>query len=138
VPSLLGSRCHCGEAAIEKARRRVGGAKVEPPQSMGSSGRAGRQHPIRRIMDIGFLSFWGKAMAGVREVRVTTIDGRQATVRVEYDEGVTQVIFADQLSMPSPLEPAAAKIQVANQLKKLAIDLQDVEPDQIIIEWTPA
>jgi hypothetical protein len=57
-------------------------------------------------------------MAGVREVRVTTIDGRQATVRVEYDEGVTKVIFADQLSMPSPLEPAAAKIQVANQLKK--------------------
>jgi hypothetical protein len=77
-------------------------------------------------------------MAGVREVRVTTIDGRQATVRVEYDEGITQVIFADQLLMRSRLEPAAAMSQVANQLKKLAIDLQDVEPDQIIIEWTPA
>jgi hypothetical protein len=35
VLGLLGSRCHCGEAAIEKAPRRVGGAKVEPPQCMG-------------------------------------------------------------------------------------------------------
>jgi hypothetical protein len=75
-------------------------------------------------------------MAGVREVRVTTIDGRQATVRVEREDGVIQVILADHLSMLSPIEPAAAKIQVANQLKKLAIELQDVEPDQIIIEWT--
>jgi hypothetical protein len=35
-------------------------------------------------------------------------------VRLQYDDGVTQVILADQLSVPSPLEPAAAKIQVAD------------------------
>jgi hypothetical protein len=75
-------------------------------------------------------------MAGARDIRVTTIDGK-ATVRVEYEDGWTKLIFSDQLSMPSPLDPAAAKIQVANQLKKLAIP-QDVEPDQVIIEWTAA
>jgi len=74
-------------------------------------------------------------MAGIREVRVTTTDGKNATVSVEYEDGLTHVILSDRLSMPSPLEPAAAKIQVANQLKQLSSGLENVEPDQIIIEW---
>jgi hypothetical protein len=92
---------------------------------------------ISSIVGIIVLSFRGEAMAGIREVRVTTTDGRKATVSVEYDDGRTQFIFADQLSMPSPLDPVAAKIRVANQLKSLSLDLQDIEPAQIIIEWTP-
>jgi hypothetical protein len=74
-------------------------------------------------------------MAGIREVRVTTTDGRTAIVKLEYEDGTTQVIAADQLLMPSPLAPADAKIQVASQLSKLSINLPHVEPDQIIIEW---
>jgi hypothetical protein len=74
-------------------------------------------------------------MAGIREVRVTTTNGKTATVRVEYEDGTTQVIVADQLLMPSPLEPAVAKIQVANQLRKLSINLHHIEPDQITMEW---
>jgi hypothetical protein len=74
-------------------------------------------------------------MATIREVRVTTTDGRAAIVNVQYEDGTAQVIVADQLSMPSPLEPAAAKIQVANQLSNLSINLPHVEPDQIIIVW---
>jgi hypothetical protein len=77
-------------------------------------------------------------MAGVREVRVTNNDRRRVTVKVEYDDGVTQVILADRLSMPLSLDPTAAKIQVANQLKKLTACPQDIEPDQITIEWTPS
>jgi hypothetical protein len=50
-------------------------------------------------------------MAGIRGVWVTSTDGRKATIRVEYDDGSTQVIFADQLLMPSPLDPAAAKFK---------------------------
>ena len=73
-------------------------------------------------------------MAGVREVRVTTADGKNATVTVGYEDGFTHVILTDQLSMSSPLEPAAAKIQVANQLKALGT-LTNIEPDQIVIEW---
>jgi hypothetical protein len=76
-------------------------------------------------------------MASIIAIWVTGNDGRKATVRVEYDDGRTQVILADQLLMPSPLEPAAAKIQVANQLKKLTVAPQGIEPDQIIIEWRP-
>jgi hypothetical protein len=72
-------------------------------------------------------------MAGVREVRVTT-DGKQLSVSVEYDDGVTQVTFADQLSMPSPSDPTAAKIQIANQIKTLTVGPRHVEPDQIIID----
>jgi hypothetical protein len=75
-------------------------------------------------------------MTAVKEVWVTNNDGRQVTVRVEYDDGRIGVILADQLSMPSPLEPTAAKTQIANQLKKLTVGLQDIEPDQITIEWT--
>lgn len=74
-------------------------------------------------------------MATIREVRVTTTDGKTGIVKVEYEDGVTRIIVADQLSMPSPLEPAAAKIQVANQLGNLSINPPHVEPDQIIIEW---
>jgi hypothetical protein len=74
-------------------------------------------------------------MAGIREVRVTTTDGRTAIVKLEYEDGTTQVIAADQLLMPSPLAPTDAKIQVASQLSKLSINLPHVEPDQIIIEW---
>jgi hypothetical protein len=74
-------------------------------------------------------------MATIREVRVITADGKTAIVQVEHEDGTTQVIAADQLTMPSPLQPAVAKIQVADQLSKLSINLQHVEPDQIIIEW---
>jgi hypothetical protein len=56
---------------------------------------------------------------------------------VEYDDGPTQVVLAAQLSMPSPSDPVAAKIPVADKLKSLSLDLQDIEPAQIIIEWTP-
>jgi hypothetical protein len=77
-------------------------------------------------------------MTGIRAVRITTAGARKAAARVEYDDGSTQVILADQLLMPSPLDPAAAKIQVASQLKKLAIAPRGIEPNQIIIEWTPA
>ena len=76
-------------------------------------------------------------MAGVRAVWVTTYDGRRVAVRVEYDDGATGMIFADQLSMPSPSVPAAAKVQLANQLKKLSVGLKDIEPDQIILGSTP-
>ena len=58
-------------------------------------------------------------MGGVRHVRVTTTDGKNVTVTVEYQDGFTHVILTDQLSMPSPADPVAAKIQVANQLKAL-------------------
>jgi uncharacterized protein YbjT (DUF2867 family) len=71
---------------------------------------------------------------GIREVRVTTTDRKRATVRVEYEGGFTHVILAD-VSMPSPSDPAAAKIQVANQLKTLGTDLTHIEPDRIVIEW---
>jgi FtsP/CotA-like multicopper oxidase with cupredoxin domain len=77
-------------------------------------------------------------MRGIRAVRVTTAGARKAAVRVEYDDGSAQVILADQLLMPPPLEPAAARIQVANRLKKLTVAPQGIEPNQIIIEWTPA
>jgi hypothetical protein len=77
-------------------------------------------------------------MTGIRAVRVTTAGARKAAVRVEYDDGSAKAILADQLLMPSPLEPAAATIQVANQLKKLTVAPQGIEPNQIIIEWTPA
>jgi hypothetical protein len=77
-------------------------------------------------------------MAGVRAVWVTIHDGRRVAVKVEYDDGGTGMIFADQLSMPSPSVPAAAKVQLANQLKKLSVGLKDIEPDQIILEPTPA
>jgi hypothetical protein len=55
---------------------------------------------------------------------------------MEYADWTTEVVLADQLLMPSPLDPAAAKIQVANQLSKLNINLHHIEPEQIIIEWT--
>jgi len=74
-------------------------------------------------------------MAGVREVRVRTTDGKSAHVRVEYEHGDAYVILSDQLLLPSPLDPAAAKIQVVTQLKTLGADLLNIEPDQIVIEW---
>jgi hypothetical protein len=43
----------------------------------------------------------GEPMGRIREVRVTTTDRKNATVRVEYDGGFTHVILAD-VSMPSP------------------------------------
>ena len=74
-------------------------------------------------------------MAGVREVRVTTIDGKSAHLRIEYEHGDAYAILSDQLSLPSPLDPGAAKIQVVTQLKTLGADLLNIEPDQIVIEW---
>jgi hypothetical protein len=35
-------------------------------------------------------------------------------------------------------QPAGTKIQVDNQLSKVSINLHRIEPDQVIIEWTPA
>jgi len=74
-------------------------------------------------------------MAGVREVRITTTDGKSAHVRIEYEHGDAYVILSDQLSLPSPLDPGAAKIQVVNQLKTFGADLLNIEPDQVVIEW---
>jgi hypothetical protein len=77
-------------------------------------------------------------MAGIREVRLTTADGKDCALSVEYEYGTTHLIVPDQLAMSSPLEPAAAKLQVANLLKRLGADLQNIEPDLIIIEWRPS
>jgi uncharacterized protein YbjT (DUF2867 family) len=73
-------------------------------------------------------------MGRVRQARVTTTDRKRVAVTVEYEGGFTHVILAD-VSMPSPSDPAAAKIQVANQLKTLGTDLTHIEPDRIVIEW---
>ena len=77
-------------------------------------------------------------MARVMGVRVTRTDGKDAAVRVQYEDGATHVIIPRDLPIPSPSEPAAAKIRVANQLKGLGADLQNIEPDQIVIELAPA
>jgi hypothetical protein len=77
-------------------------------------------------------------MAGIREVRVTTSDGKDSALSVEYEEGETHLIVPHQLTFPSPLEPAATKLQVVNLLKRLGADLLNIEPDQIIVEWRPA
>jgi hypothetical protein len=73
------------------------------------------------------------SMAVVQEVRITTTDGKIAAVRVEYNDGGTDLIVAEPL--PSRLDPAALKIQVANQLKAFGTD---ADPDQMIIECWPA
>jgi hypothetical protein len=77
-------------------------------------------------------------MARIREVRVTTSDGKDGALSVEYEEGDTHLIVPHQLTFPSPLEPAAAKIRVANLLNRLGADLLNIEPDQIVIESWPA
>ncbi len=76
-------------------------------------------------------------MASVRLVWVTGPDARKARVNVDYDDGSIQVILADQLLMPSPSDPAAAKVQIADQLKTLTVAPQGIEPDQISIDWRP-
>jgi hypothetical protein len=76
-------------------------------------------------------------MAGIIEVRVTTTDGKDSASSVEYEGGDTHLIISYQLAIPSPLEPAATNIQVANLLKKRGADLLNIEPGQIIIEWWP-
>jgi hypothetical protein len=77
-------------------------------------------------------------MVGIREVRVTTRDGKDSAISVEYEGGATHRIVPHQLAIPSPLEPAAAKIRVVNRLKTLGSDLINIEPNQINIEWWPA
>ena len=77
-------------------------------------------------------------MGRVMAVRVTTANGKDATVRVEYEDGVTRVIIPRDLPILSRLELAAAKTRVVNQLKGLGADLQNIEPDQIVIEWAAA
>jgi hypothetical protein len=77
-------------------------------------------------------------VAGFREARLTTADGRDGALSVDCEDGATHLIVPHQLAMPSPLESAAAKIQVVNLLKRLGADLLSIEPDQIIIEWWPA
>ena len=76
-------------------------------------------------------------MAGIREVRLTTADGKDGALSVAYEDGATHLIVPYELAMPSPLEPAAAKLQVVNLLKRLGADLLNIEPNQIIIEWWP-
>jgi hypothetical protein len=77
-------------------------------------------------------------MAGIRQVRTTTTDGKDSAVSVEYGDGTTHLIVPHQLTFPSPIEPTAAKIQVANLLRQLGADLLHIEPDQVTIEWRPA
>jgi hypothetical protein len=77
-------------------------------------------------------------MGGIRRVRVTTPDGKNSAVTVEYEDGTTHLIVPHQLTISSPLEPGAAKIQVLNLLRRLGDDLQKIEPDQIRIEWWPS
>ena len=71
----------------------------------------------------------------ITEVRVTTLDGKNVTIAVEYESGAALVILKHQRSALSPLEPAATKVEVANQLTQLGTALAKIEPDQIIIEW---
>jgi hypothetical protein len=75
-------------------------------------------------------------VAAIREVRVITSDGIKATIRIEYEDGSTQVVVADQLKIPSPVQPTEVKLQVARELMKLSVSLQQVVPDQIVIIWT--
>lgn len=77
-------------------------------------------------------------MARIREVRVTTRDGKDSAISVEYEDGTTHLIVPHQLAIRSPLEPAVAKIQVVNLFKSLGTDLLNIETDQIVIEWWPA
>ena len=76
-------------------------------------------------------------MAGI-EVRTTTTDGKDSAITVAYEDGTTHLIVPHQLTFPSPLEPAVAKIRVLDLLKKLGTDLLHIEPDQITIEWRSA
>jgi hypothetical protein len=82
----------------------------------------------------GEVKLLGGAMASVKEIRVTTVDGKNAEVSVEYEDGATHVAI-ERMSLLSPLDPAATKIQVANELRALGTDLSDIEVAQIIIEW---
>lgn len=76
-------------------------------------------------------------MAGIREVRVTTPDGKDSAISVEYEGGATHLIVPHQLAIPSPVEPSAAKVRVLNLLTQLGTDLLNIEPNQITIEWWP-
>jgi len=73
-------------------------------------------------------------MAGVREVRFKTANRKNATVTVEYEDGVTRAVFTYQLANAAPSEPVAAKIQVLNRLRELGVDLQTIHSQQVIIE----
>jgi hypothetical protein len=75
---------------------------------------------------------------GIRGVRVTIRDGENSAVTVEYEDGATHLIVPHDLKISSPIEPGAAKIQVFNLLKRLGEDLQQIELEQIAIEWWPA
>jgi hypothetical protein len=41
-------------------------------------------------------------MAGIREVRATTTDGKESALSVEYEDGDTHLIIRHQLAIPSP------------------------------------
>jgi hypothetical protein len=74
-------------------------------------------------------------VADVKEVRVTTANGIDATITIEYEDGSTQIIAADELKMPSPLDPSTAKLRVAEALRKSGVNLLFINPEQITILW---
>ena len=76
-------------------------------------------------------------MTRIREVRLATADGKNSAVALEYEDGAIHLIVPHELTVPSPIEPSAAKIRVQNLLKQLGTDLLNIELDQIMIEWWP-
>ena len=73
-------------------------------------------------------------MAGVRAVRFKTVNRMDATVKVEYEDGVTRAVFTYQLTNAVPFDTVAAKIQVLNRLREFGVDLQTIYSQQVIIE----
>jgi hypothetical protein len=76
-------------------------------------------------------------MPRVTGVRLTTADGKNSAVAVEYENGAIYLIVPHELAMPSPVEPSAATIRVLNLLKEFGTDLLNIERNQITIEWWP-
>jgi hypothetical protein len=74
-------------------------------------------------------------MAEIKVVRVQTNLHKNVVVRVEYEDGVLRVLFAGRSSVlpldPMAADPMAAKIEVANLLKRLGTDLVNLELDRI-------
>jgi hypothetical protein len=72
---------------------------IDPDRADRIVGRVIERGPTPRCLELS-----AELAAAPAGVRVTDTGGRQVTIRVR---GVTQVIFADHLSMLPPLEPAA-------------------------------
>jgi hypothetical protein len=56
-------------------------------------------------------------MASIKEVSVTTTDGKDSAISVEYEDGATHLIVPYKLAIPSPLEPSAARIRAVDPFK---------------------